>query len=144
MKGLSPFIASVLLIAFVLAVAAVFSGWYTSFVKETTEDVETHSKKRVTCVHGGIALNNIKFNSTEVNMTGEVENTDVIDLGSITIELFYDNATRVENDLSMTLKPGERDTFNIASNSNYETIRVYTNCSDVSDEITSSDVSTIT
>jgi len=142
-KGISPFIASVLLIAFAIAVASIYSGWITGFTKETTEEVKEKSEKRVTCSYGGIALDDLEYNSTSGNLTGTIENTDIIPLGNIDLEIFYNNATREKKDLNMELEPGERNTFNQAINNNYEKIRIYTNCSNVYDELPSGDVSSV-
>ncbi|MDI6825713.1 MAG: hypothetical protein QMD36_00765 [Candidatus Aenigmarchaeota archaeon] len=145
MKGISPVIASVLLIAFTIAVAALYSGWITSFTKRTTEEVGERSEKRVTCTYGGIALDDVKYNQTAGNLTeGFVENTDIIDLGNIDFEIFYTNGTREKSDQNMTLEPGERKPFTIVNTSNYDKIRVITNCSNVNDEISFNDVITIT
>jgi len=142
-KGISPFIASVLLIAFAIAVASIYSGWITDFTKGTTEEVKEKSEKRVTCSYGGIALDDLEYNSTSGNLTGTIENTDIIPLGNIDLEIFYNNATREKKDLNMELEPGERNIFNQAINNNYEKIRIYTNCSNVYDELPSGDVSSI-
>ena len=145
-KGVSPFIASVLLIAFAIAVAAIFSGWLSSFTQTTTEEVQEHSEKRVTCSYGGIALEDVEYNKTTGNFSGKVENTDIITLGDVDFEIFYTDASRDKLDLNMTLDPGEKDTFNQnvnnmnSSTNSYNKIRVVTNCSNVYDEATSSDV----
>ena len=146
-KGLTPFISMVLLVAFAIGVAAIFSGWMSSFTKETTEEVQEHSEKRVTCSYGGIALEDLEYNKTIANFTGEVENTDIIVLGNIDFEIFYDDDTREKLDLNMTLEPGEKNTFNQQrtkmNTTTYNKIRVITNCSNVYDEATSSDVSEV-
>lgn len=149
MKGVSPLVASVLLIAFTIAVAGLYSGWITSFTKKTNEEVEEQSGKKVTCSYGGIALDNVKYNKTTGNLTGTVENTNLISLGNIDFEIFYANATREKLDLNMALEPGEKNTFDrqvldMNMTNNYDKIRVITNCSNVNDEISSSDVSEVT
>lgn len=139
-------IASVLLIAFTLAVAAIYSGWLTSFTRKTATDVEQKSTVRVTCSYGGIELSNLRYNTTAAsgNISGTIENTDIIDLGDIDVEIFFTNSTRYLLDLNMSLGPGERNTFNTRINTTtYDKIRVKTNCSNVNDELTSSYVSTI-
>jgi flagellin-like protein len=146
-KGASPFIASVVLIALAVTVAGVFSAWLTSFTKETAEEVEKHSEKRVTCSYGGIALEDLKYNKTIGNFSGKVENIDIIPLGNIDIEIFYEDDTREKLDLNMILEPGEKDIFNNEvtkmNTTVYEKIRVITNCSNVYDEASSTDVSEV-
>jgi flagellin-like protein len=144
-KGISPFISTVLLVAFAIAVAAIFGGWLTSFVQTTNKDVQEHSEKRVTCSYGGIALEDLKYNQTTGNFSGKVENTDIIVLGNIDFEIFYTDDTRAKLDLNITLEPGEKNSFNQNVNKMNTTgiinkIRTITNCSNVYDEATSSDV----
>ena len=146
-KGISPFIATVLLIAFAIAVASIFGGWLSTFTQTTTEEVQEHSETRVTCTYGGIALEDLEYNKTAANFSGKVENTDIIALGNIDFEIFYTDASRTKLDLNMTLYPGEKDTFNRNVNkmntTGYDKVRVITNCSNVYDEATSSDISEV-
>lgn len=70
-------------------------------------------------------------------------------MGNIDFEIFYANATREKLDLNMALEPGEKNTFDrqvldMNMTNNYDKIRVITNCSNVNDEISSSDVSEVT
>ncbi len=78
------------------------------------------------------------------NLSGKVENIDIIVLGDIDFEVFYADASKSELNLNMTLSPGEKDTFNRNLNkmntTSYDKIRVITNCSNVYDEASSSDV----
>ena len=134
-KGISPLIASVLLIALVIGVAGIYSGWFSDFIKSITAMIGTHEDIRIKCTYGDISLRNLVYNSTAGNLTGEVENTDIIPLGNIDLEIFYNNATKEDKDLNMELNPGEKDVFNIAINSNYQKVRVVTNCSNVVDEV---------
>jgi flagellin-like protein len=146
-KGVSPFIASVVLIALAVTVAGVFSAWLTSFTKETAKEVEKHSEKRVICSYGGIALEDLKYNKTTGNFSGKVENIDIIPLGNIDLEIFYGDDTRGKIDLNLTLEPGEKDVFNIdvlkMNTTAYNKIRVITNCSNVYDEVSSIDVNEV-
>jgi len=143
MKGISPLIASVLLIAFTIGVAALYSGWITSFTQKTTGEVQEHSEKRVTCSYGGIVIDDVKYNQSSGNISGTIENTDIIDLGNIDFEIFFTNTTRLKLDLNMTLGSGEKKSFTM-NISTYDKIRVSTNCSNVNDEISLSDMSTVT
>lgn len=146
-KGISPFIASIVLIALAVTVAGVFSTWLTSFTKETAEEVGKHSEKRITCSYGGIALEDLKYNKTAGNFSGKVENIDIIPLGNIDLEIFYGDDTRGKIELNMALEPGEKNVFNIAipkmNSTTYNKIRVITNCSNVYDEVSSIDISEV-
>jgi flagellin-like protein len=135
-KGISPIIASVLLIALVIATAGIYSGWFTNFIKTITSMIKETEEKRITCTYGGISLSHLEFNTSYHNLTGEIDNTDIIVLGNIDLEIFYDNSTKEEKDLDKVLEPGEKDVFNVGVDANYEKIRVITNCSNVYDEVT--------
>ena len=150
-KGVSPFIASVLLIAFAVAVAGIYGGWFQSFINTITGTVEEKEEKRVECIYGGIALDDVEYDNTSGKgyLTGTIENTDIIPLGNIDLEIFYDNTTREKKDLDMELSPGERNTFNETLgcsdkyNCNYDKVRVFSNCSNVDDTITQTDITMI-
>ena len=142
-KGISPLIASVLLIALVIGIAGIYSGWFTNFIKTITSTIGKNEEIRIQCTYGEVSLRNLIYNITSENLTGEIENTDIIPLGNIDLEIFYNNVTKEDKDLNMTLNPGEKDVFNIAIGSNYQKIRVLTNCSNVYDELSSNYISQV-
>ena len=155
-KGVSPIIATVLLIAFTVGVAGIVSVWLTTFAKTSTENVEKESKEELTCVYGGIALSSLKF--ANGNISGNIENTRQISIGSITLQIVYSNASINTTTLclagsravwcptaNLSLTPREIASFNVSSGtgskSDITKLRVYTNCSSVFDEADSSEIS---
>jgi hypothetical protein len=145
MKGLSPFISVIMLIAISIAVAGIFSGWFTNFVKTTSKSIEEQSSTKIICSNAGIALENVRYNTTSGNITGYVRNTDIVALGDIDIEIFLTNATRIFLDKNMALAPGEQDVFVYNLNTReYDFLRVKTNCSNVYSQISSSEVTIVT
>lgn len=142
MKGLSPLIATVFLIAFTVGVAGILSGWLTSFTKTTTSTVREQGELEIICNSGGITVSTLKYCSPR--LSGAITNTGTISLGNITIQIFYANATNSKYYLSlsgmnvsgsaaccgnMTLLSGEKFGFNISiGGSDYDNIRVITNC----------------
>jgi len=143
MKGISPFIATVLLIAVAITVAGIFSGWFTNFIRTITTMTGEREGTRIECSYGGIALSDLEYNTSSKHLSGYIENIDIIPLGDIDLEIFYDNATKEEKDLNKVLEPGEKDVFDVTINSNYEKIRVITNCSNVYDEFSKNYVSEV-
>ncbi len=135
MKGISPFIASVLLIAVAIMVTGIFSGWFTNFIRTITSTVKEHEEIRVECSYGGISLSDLEYNTTSKYLSGYIENIDIITLGNIDLEVFYDNATKEKKDLNKVLEPGEKDVFDVTIDEKYEKVRVITNCSNVFDEL---------
>jgi len=145
MKGLSAFVSVILIIAVTLAVAGIFSGWFTNFVKTTSKSIEDQSHSKITCSNAGIALENVRYNQTSGNITGYVRNTDIVALGDIDIEIFLTNATRIVLNNNVTLAPGEQDAFIYHLNAeNYDFVRARTNCSNVYSQISSTEISIIT
>jgi len=150
-KGVSPLIATVLLIAFTIAVGGIISVWLTQFAGTTTETVGKESQIQITCGTGGIAFNNVNYCNN--NLSGEITNTGSISLGNITFTVLYTNSSRelfyvnysngaVNKQTSccgnMVMFPAEKFNFNFPiGGSNYEILRVTTNCTTVrvSDEV---------
>lgn len=140
MKGVSPLIATILLIAFTISVAGIMSIWLTGFARTSSEIIGKESSTQLICSYGGIALSNLKFSNNR--LSGSVENTRTIALGNITIQILYTNASSQKEKLYVDLLPREKYPFNISISSNYDKIRVMTNCTSVYDEVGSSEVTT--
>lgn len=58
-KGISPLIASVLLIAFTVSVAMIVMGWFSSFVRTTTTNVSGVTETAIGCSSGIIEIDHI-------------------------------------------------------------------------------------
>jgi flagellin-like protein len=151
-KGISAIIATVLLIAFTVAVAGILSSWLTSFTTSSTQTVKSQSDAELTCSYGGISLSSLKYSGGY--LSGNIDNTRTISLGGLTIQIIFTNKTIQNVKLCSTgtttvscsisnasLSPRETTTFNITTTSDYDTIRIYTNCSSVYDQVGSGDVS---
>jgi flagellin-like protein len=148
-KAISPMVATVLLIAFTVAVGGVVSVWLQTFSRTTTGEVSEQTESEIYCSYAGISMSNLEYCSSY--LFGRLENTKFKAIGNITVQIIYTNATtqtiRLCNNGSscpsslMSLEPGELKTFNISiDSSSYDTIRVYTNCSNVDDEVQSGQV----
>ena len=59
MKGISPLIAGVLMIAFTLAVAAIISGWLTSVTRTTTEEASENIETQASCSNAALTLEKV-------------------------------------------------------------------------------------
>jgi flagellin-like protein len=156
-KGVSPLIATVLLIAFTVAVAGIISVWLTGFTRTTSETVGSQANIQIICNNGQISLSNLKYCSTNGYLSGDISNSGTIALGNITLQILYDNGTQhpklylslIGGSVStsttccgnLSISPAEKYRFNTSVNSNYEIIRVITNCTaTVTDEAQASDV----
>lgn len=156
MKGISPLIATVLLISLTVAVAGIVWAWSGPFFKDQTKRVSEQSDRTLFCSYGNINVKDLKFQSTQSRLSGNIENTGQIAVGNITISVVYQNSTsqtvKLCNDPTgsvscsggnLSLDIAERVGFNVSIwGSNYESIRVSTNCSQVSDTADRGDIST--
>lgn len=156
MKGISPLIATVLLIAFTVAVAGLLSTWLTGFTSQSTKQVSESSSTTLSCSYGGVSFGSLKFSSGTSTIAGNIENTGTVSLGNISIQVIYANKSISTYLLclsggvgsnctakNMSISPRDLVTFNVSTSSTYDTIRVSTNCSSVYDTANSGDVSIV-
>lgn len=101
-KGISPLIASVLLIAFVMATAGIVSNWFVTFSKQQSEETVERGEEEIECSYSSIDIRNVKYNETNKKIRFEVKNSGSIDLTDIKIQAIYKNDTT-----SDSLKPGD-------------------------------------
>lgn len=89
-KGISPLIAAVILIAFVIAVAGIASTFFTGFTKEQKAGVESKAETIIDCSVANLDL----FTSPVVvdtdNFTVIISNTGLEDLEYLRVTLFND------------------------------------------------------
>lgn len=152
-KGISPLIASVLLIAFTVVTAGLIAVWLTNFSRTTTTTIQQQSDIELICSYGGISLSNLNYCSSTSRLTGNIENTGTINLGNISLQIIYSTSSpRIDlcianNNVinctaaNLTMLPREMFSFNISDvSSNFNRIRVITNCSGVYDDVASGEV----
>jgi flagellin-like protein len=157
MKGISPLVATILLIALTVAVAGMVSTWLFGFTRTSVQIVQEKANIEIICGNGGISFSDVCYSGDY--LSGFITNTGTIALGNITITILYTNASiqryylyyasgAVFGDSSccgnLTMLAGEKYKFNISASSNYDRVRVNTNCTEkVSDELRSSDILTV-
>jgi len=158
-KAVSPLIASVLLIAFTVAVAGIVSGWLQGFTRSTTSTVTSQSQTELTCSYAGMSLSAVKYGSSDSTLSGSIENTGQVGIGGITLQIFFTNGTGPNNirlctngtvfscsAANLSLVPREMTSFNVSSGSTalagIDKVRVFSNCSTVYDSVTSSQITT--
>lgn len=155
MKGISPLIATVLLIAFTIAVGGLISIWLTGFTQTQTQAVGTQATNQITCSNGGISLSSMSYCNSY--LVSQITNTGTITLGNLSLTIVYANTStqkiylqllgNVVNGTSaccgnFSLAPSEVSSFNFTiGGSNYDTIRLVSNCSNVVASVDSSSVS---
>ncbi len=59
MKGISPLIAAVLLIAFTVAIATLIMGWFSTLTRSTTTTVSNKTTEAVACSNAQISIEDV-------------------------------------------------------------------------------------
>ncbi len=130
-RGISPIIASVLMIAFTLAVAALVGGWLTSTVREETTQVGTGFALQVNCTKA--VLDIIDAVCVTNNITIGVSNTGPVSLKSPSIYARAVDETPCIVSYSDTIAPGASVIFRNNCGFSGKTlsfVRVSANCQD--------------
>ncbi|MEM5879512.1 MAG: archaellin/type IV pilin N-terminal domain-containing protein [Candidatus Aenigmatarchaeota archaeon] len=154
MKGISPLIATILLIAITVAVGGIVSTWIFGFTRTSIKTAGEQANIEIICGNGGISLSNVCYSNNY--LSGYITNTGTISLGNITITILYTNASIQRYYLSfvggavvaqtsccgnLSMLVNEKYMFNVSANGNYDRIYVYTNCTaKVTDEVKASDI----
>jgi len=131
MKGISPIVAAVLLIAITMTLAGALALWATKLVGEKLPSPETE----VECKLANLDFLSCKYNSTTKNVTFTLTNRRNVELRNLTAFVYYTNgsvSTGVE--LNGTLKTGTEaiKTFSLTGvSSDFSSIIIKTHCPDV-------------
>ena len=85
-KGISPLIATVLLIGFTVALAAVLMTWGLDYIRDTTEKVGSQTEQYLQCSSSDFAFEITKVNCNTNEIT--VQNNGNIDIAGIILRIF--------------------------------------------------------
>ena len=76
MKGISPLIAAVLLIAFTVAIATLIMGWFSTFTRTTTTTVTNTTALAVNCADARVTIRDVYIQAGASGLTNVlIENT---------------------------------------------------------------------
>jgi len=86
MKGVSPLIATVMLVVIVVSMVALISGWLTSMITGTRETVSNRTAESVSCSGASIEIDSVYVttNTSAGSATVVVRNSGIVDELSIT------------------------------------------------------------
>jgi len=129
MKGISPIVASVLLIAITMAVAAILANWVTSYTQTTIQNTQT-------CIGGSVSYVSADYPKLDgSNLIAAVEARYVPLSDFKFIVLYDDDSVKTYDDtLDTTLASGAVGTIKsgtVSSTSSIKKVRVSSNCSNV-------------
>lgn len=138
-KGVSPLVATVLLIVIVVSLVAIISGWLNSFMTDTRETVTNRTDASVQCTGASMNIETVYVNfanGTAANARAIVKNDGVADRVSIVSAQIYNTtgANFTANLSSSDFPPGTIKTLTfenvgISSCSAFSQVVVSTQCS---------------
>jgi len=117
MKGISPLIAAVLLIAFTVAIATLIMGWFSTLTRTTTSAVSNKTTEAVACSNAQISISDV-YITAGAGVTGSarvvVKNTGYTTLAVNSVQVY--NVTGHNHSTgfaSVSMGPGATQTFSI-------------------------------
>ncbi|OYT42276.1 MAG: hypothetical protein B6U78_01675 [Candidatus Aenigmarchaeota archaeon ex4484_224] len=155
MKGISPLISIVLIIAIAVAVAGIVSTWIIGYTKSTTSKISQQSGKQINCLYADLSFGTVThctYNSQDY-LYGTIRNSGNVDLSNISIQIIYSdyslqtiNLCQVGNKIvecsssNLTIPQGNQIAFNVSTtSSNYDKVLVISkDCPDKGDSLEAS------
>ena len=92
-KGISPLIATVLLIAFTVAIATIIMGWLQGTTLDTTGTVSTKTETMVGCSDASIRIEHVYVDNSTQNVSIVVLNTGYKNFTTVTGVLYATNGS---------------------------------------------------
>ena len=140
MKGLSPLIAAVILIAVTMGIAGVLALWATGFMKSKLSESENVTVQ-TSCLAAEFTLRYGKYDKEKRSLYLVLDNTKNVDLQITNLYLIYPNNRLESKTINKTLKGGEMLAINIDDvDVNFTKGTIKTNCPEVSLDFTYSQV----
>ena len=131
MKGISPIVAAVLLIAITMTISGVLAYWSSTFVSTTlpSENITTAQ-----CRLAQFEFLNCRYNSSSQNLIFSLNNIRTVDLSKLTAFIEFVNGTVTNGTaLNGTLPSGEIRSYTLANiPADFANMIVKTNCPELS------------
>lgn len=89
-KGMSPLVASVLLLAVTLSVASIFSGWGPEVIRMVTDETMNTTQRTIDCNQAGLTIESARFDGASETAV-VVRNTGSADLDGVHTSAWIDN-----------------------------------------------------
>lgn len=129
-KGISPLVASVLLIAITMAVAAILASWVSGYTRTTLATLPT-------CIGGSLSYVSADYPKWDIDHIVAVIEAQAVSLGNFKFEVIFNNDTssRYSDTQVLGLPPGASGTVISetigGSSTDIKKVRVISNCSNV-------------
>lgn len=108
-KGVSPLVATALLIAIAISAALIVSAWLIPFVRDTTRDIER--KNDIDCSYASVYVREIRYNCALGKAFLLVENNGDVKLNGFKMNVLYGDASSATYPVGSSLEPGVRTTM---------------------------------
>ena len=144
MKGISPLIAAVLLIAFTVAIATLVMGWFSTLTRSTTTTVSNKTSESIACSNAQISIEDIYItagNTTTGSARVIVKNTGFKTIGIVSLQIYNTTGQNFSSGFSSvsTFTPGAIQTLSIENVSitvcptAFSKVIVTSNCGGITD-----------
>lgn len=121
-KGISPLIAAVLLITFVIAIGALVSPFMNELVEDSQETTTGDQQQLLDHVGADVEIKEFDYNSSSGNYSITVQNTGGSQIENFTVTAHGDEIFHEEYDV--VLEKGESHTFTFETDASTEEDRV--------------------
>ena len=126
MKGISPLVAAVLLIAVTMTIAGILAYWASSFVRSSLPAINNTDTE---CAGSNFNVYLASYNSTTKNFTVMLENTGKYNIKISSIDFFYPDKIENHNISEILPVSGAVNRFVVGDvTANYEKYRVVSSC----------------
>ena len=126
-KGISPLVASVLLIAITMTLAGAIAYWASSFVSTTLPTISGE------CNIASFKIFSCRYNSTS-GISMILQNLANVELKNLTLFVIYSNNSVQSISLNDTLKQNDLKSFSVSGiSSDYSIITVRTHCPQITE-----------
>ena len=121
MKGVSPLIAAVLLVAFTVAIATLIMGWFSTFTRTTTSTVSNKTSTAIGCSNAQISIEDVYVkNATLINetrVTVIVKNTGYATIGLNSLQVYNTTGQNFSQGFvaATSIAPGSIVTYNVTN-----------------------------
>lgn len=143
-KGVSPFIASVILILITIVVGSFLTSWSQDLAKDQADAVTKNARPE--CNYVFLNVQDLQYdNTTAKQLSMLVQNTGTSNTQITGIQLFYDNLTEesLPDIFPVDLEAGRMQPFRFNASENIKYIQIISSCQDKSIKLYGSDINII-
>lgn len=128
MKGLSPLVATVLLIAVTMTIAGLLAYWVSTFVKSGLPE-KNQTQTMQECAAASFEIYQQIYNSTTKNLTLILQNTGGVDLSIQNVTFIYPGGSVDTKSINQKLPSASLKSFVVSGvTANYSEYTIFTTC----------------